>query len=144
MARGGIESPIQFPWSQSIAAGALFNPLDGWDYETPDTDVAVEIFHRATAVGLVAVVKTGGFAIGQEGPVPAGGTAGVPPGRLNLDPITGRGFSSRKLSVNYRNPTGGAIVVDGYIVATPIAGGRRMGAPAAPPRRAPPRRRGRR
>lgn len=140
--RGGLEGPVQFPWTQSIAAGGTFNPLDGWDYETPDSDVAVEVFHRATAVGLVAVVKTGGFAIGQEGPVPAGGTAGVPPGRLNIDPITGQGYASRKLSVNYRNPTGGAIVVDGYIVATPNKGSR--GGGAAPRRSAPPPRRRRR
>jgi len=140
MPRGGMEGPVQFPWTQSIAAGGVFNPLDGWDYETPDTDVGVEIFHRATAVGLVAVAKTGGFALQQEGPVPAGGTAGVPPGRINLDPITGVGYSNRKLSLNYRNPTGGAIVVDGYVIATPrrAFGG---GAPRAAPRRAAPRRR---
>lgn len=139
--RGGLEGPVQFPWTQSIAAGATFNPLDGWDYETPDSDVGVEVFHRATAVGLVAVAKTGGFAIQQEGPVPAGGTAGVPPGRLNLDPITGIGYANRKLSVNYRNPTGGAITVDGYIVATPRraigggGGGARRAAPRARRRR---------
>lgn len=139
--RGGLEGPVQFPWTQSIAAGGTFNPLDGWDYETPDTDVGIEVFHRATLVGLLAVAKTGGFAIQQEGPVPAGGTAGVPPGRINLDPITGVGYTNRKLSVNYRNPTAGAIVVDGYVIATPrggFGGGRGR---AAPPRRAPPRRR---
>ena len=41
--RGGLEGPVQFPWTQSIAAGGVFNPLDGWDYETPDSDVGVEI-----------------------------------------------------------------------------------------------------
>jgi len=143
MARGGMEGPVQFPWTQAILTGATFNPLDGWDYETPDSDVAVEIFHRATAVGLVAVAKTGGFALQQEGPVPAGGTAGVPPGRINLDPITGKGFSARKLSLNYRNPTGGTITVDGYIIATPLGGGAR-GARRGPPRSRPPQRRRRR
>jgi len=135
--RGGLEGPVQFPWTQSIPAGGVFNPLDGWDYETPDADVGVEIFHRATAVGLVAVAKSGGFALQQEGPVPAGGTAGVPPGRLNLDPITGVGYTNRKLSLNYRNPTGGAIVVDGYIIATPrkaFGGGGARRAPSAPRR----------
>lgn len=141
MARGGLEGPVQFPWTQSIAAGATFNPLDGWDYETPDTDVGIEVFHRATLVGLLAVAKTGGFAIQQEGPVPAGGTAGVPPGRINLDPITGVAYAQRKVSVNYRNPTAGAIVVDGYIIATPRRGGLAGGGGRAAPRRAPPRRR---
>jgi len=141
MSRGGMEGPVQFPWTQSIAAGGTFNPLDGWDYETPDTECGIEVFHRATAVGLIAVAKTGGFAIQQEGPVPAGGTAGVPPGRINLDPITGVGYAARKLSVNYRNPTGGAITVDGYIIATPRRGFGGGGGRAAPRRPAPRRRR---
>ena len=60
MARGGMEGPVNFSWSQAILAGATFNPLTTFDYEMPDTDVAVEVLHRATAVGLVAVLKSGG------------------------------------------------------------------------------------
>lgn len=122
--RGGMEGPAQFPWSQSIAAGGTFDPLLAWDYQTPDSDVAVEILDRATAVGLLRVVKSGGQAITQEGPVQAGGTAGTIPARLSTEPQTGRGYSNKKLSVSYRNPTGGAITVDGMIIATPIGGAR--------------------
>lgn len=122
MARGGLESPVNFSWSQSIAAGATFNPLTTFDYETPDSDVAVEVLHRATAVGLVAVIKSGGMAISQESPVQAGGTAGTLPARQTTEPLTGKGFASRKLQVFYRNPTGGAITVDGIIVVTPLRG----------------------
>ncbi len=137
MPRGGMEGPAQFKWSQSIAAGAVFNPLDNWDYETPDGDVAVEVIHRATATGLVAVVKSGGQNITAESPVQAGGTAGTIPSRLNTEPETGKGFSLRKLQVFYRNPTAGAITVDGMIIVTPLGGG---GGRSYGPRRPPPRR----
>lgn len=135
--RGGMEGPVNFSWSQSILAGATFNPLETFDYETPDTDVAVEVLHRATAVGLVAVIKSGGMAISQESPVQAGGTAGTLPARQTTEALTGKGFASRKLSVFYRNPTAGAITVDGIIIVTPI--GRAPG--GGGPRRAAPRRR---
>jgi hypothetical protein len=139
--RGGMEGPAQFSWSQSIAAGATFDPLVTWDYQNPDTDVAVEVLDRATAVGLLRVLKSGGQAITQEGPVQAGGTAGTIPARLNTEPQTGKGYAQKKLSVFYRNPTGGAITVDGMIIATPI--GRPRGA-IGTVRRAAPRRRRRR
>lgn len=134
MARGGMEGPVQFAWSQAILAGGVFNPLDGWDYETPDTDVAVEVIERATAVGLVSTVKSGGLAILQESPVQAGGTAGTIPARQTTEPKTGKGFSSKKLAIFYRNPTAGTITVDGMVIATPI-GGSRGGAPRRPPPR---------
>jgi hypothetical protein len=133
MARGGMEGPVNFSWSQAILAGATFNPLTTFDYEMPDTDVAVEVLHRATAVGLVAVLKSGGQAISQESPVQAGGTAGTLPARQTTEPLTGKGFSSRKLQCFYRNPTGGTITVDGIIQVTPVGGGgggaRRRAAP---------------
>jgi len=115
----GLEGPVEFPWSQSILAGATFNPLEDWEYETPDVGGAVEVIERATAVGLVSSVKSGGNTIKQEGPVQAGGTAGNTPSRLNTEPITGRGFPSLKMRVAYRNPTVGAITVDGKIIFTP-------------------------
>jgi hypothetical protein len=138
--RGGMEGPAQFPWSQAILAGATFDPLATWDYQTPDTDVAVEVIDRATAVGVLRQLKSGGQAITQEGPVQAGGTAGTIPARLSTEPQTGRGYSNKKLSVFYRNPTGGTITVDGMIIATPIGGGRRAGGGPPAARRAPVRR----
>jgi len=137
MPRGGMEGPVEFPWSQAILAGAVFNPLEDWEYETPSVDVAVEVLERATAVGLVSSVKSGGATIKQEGPVQAGGTAGTTPSRLNTEPVTGKGYAAQKMRIAYRNPTAGTITVDGKIIATPIGGGRLVGAP----RRAAPRRR---
>ena len=55
-----------FTWSQSIAAGATFNPLDGWNYEFVPRPGVVKILHRATAVGLVATVTSGWDELLQE------------------------------------------------------------------------------
>jgi hypothetical protein len=131
---GGLEGPVNFSWSAAILTGATFNPLTTFDFETPDRDVAVEVLHRATAVGLVAVIKSGGQAISQESPVQAGGTAGTLPARQTTEPMTGKGFASRKLQVFYRNPTGGTITVDGIAIVTPLGGGGRGGARRSSPR----------
>jgi len=127
-----LDAPVIFPWSASIAAGAVFNPLEDWEYETPDRDCGFEVFERATAVGLVSSVKSGGDTIKQEGPVQAGGTAGTTPSRLNTEPITGKARASQKMRVAYRNPTGGAITVDGQIILVPSGGGARGGARRRP------------
>lgn len=133
-----IDSPQKFDVSQLIGAGATFDALTGFTYETPDVDVMVEILERATAVGLVGVHSSSGQQIKQESPVQAGGTAGTLPSRLNTEPITGRGPKFQKLRSFYRNPTGGGITIDYSILLTPLGGGRRAAAGG------PPRRRGRR
>ena len=102
-------------WSQSIAAGATFNPLADWDYETPKGNARIEVIERATAVGLVGAIKTGGENIKQESNIQAGGTAGTTPSPLNTTPTMGQAKAGLKLSIPYRNPTGGAITVDGVI-----------------------------
>lgn len=135
-----IDSPQKFDVSQLIAAGATFDALTGFTYETPDVDVMVEILERATAVGLVGVHSSSGQQIKQESPVQAGGTAGTLPSRLNTEPITGRGPKFQKLRSFYRNPTGGGITIDYSILLTPLGGGGGARRGAAPP----PRRRGRR
>jgi hypothetical protein len=128
-----------FIWSQAILTGATFNPLQDWQYETPDFAGMVEIFSKATAVGLVETISSAGETLKQESPVQAGGVAGTTPSRLNTEPVVGRSQPLQKIRVGYRNPTGGTITVDGLIVLTPLGGGPSRG------RRAPARRgRGRR
>lgn len=135
------QTPVTFPWTQSIAAGATFNPLLDWQYETPQFQGAIEVFSRATAVGLVETISSAGDTLKQEANVQAGGTAGTTPSRLNTEPVVGRALAGQKIRIGYRNPTGGAITIDGQIILTPIGGGSR----GAPRRSAPrPRRRSRR
>lgn len=119
----GMPSPQKFDVSQSIAAGATLDALTGFIYETPDSPAMVEIFERATAVGLVGVHTSAGETIKQESPVQAGGTAGTLPARLTTEPIVGKAPAFQKLRSFYRNPTGGAITVDYSIIVTPLGGG---------------------
>jgi hypothetical protein len=116
-------TPVSFPWTSSIAAGATFNPLTDWQYETPDFDGMIEVFSRATATGLVETISSAGDTLKQESPVQAGGTAGTTPSRLNTEPVVGRAAKLSKIRIGYRNPTGGAITIDGLIVLTPTGGG---------------------
>lgn len=131
----GGQTPVTFVWSQSIAAGATFNPLTDWQYETPQFQGMIEVFSRATAVGLVETISSAGDTLKQEAPVQAGGTAGTTPSRLNTEAVVGRALSGQKIRIGYRNPTGGAITVDGIIILTPTGGG---GGGGGGRRRAPP------
>ncbi len=133
---GVMVTPQKFDFSQLIAAGATFNPLTDYQYETPDVPVMIELLERATAVGLVSAISSAGDTIKQEGPVQAGGTAGTTPSRLNTEPITGKGQQFQKIRIAYRNPTGAGITVDGTVIITPIAGATGRGGAR---RRAPPR-----
>jgi hypothetical protein len=110
-----------FTWTQSVAAGATYNPLDGWNYEFVPRPGIVKILHRATATGLVATITSGSDQLLQEAPVPAGGTAGQTPSEFAVAPITDGVAAGDRQAVRYRNPTGGAITIDGIIDYTPTA-----------------------
>lgn len=135
-----LRSPVKFDITQLIAAGAVFDPLTGWQYETPDSPCMIEVLERATAVGMLSTLTSAGDTLKQEGPVQAGGTAGVIPSRLNTEPIVGKAPQFQKLRLFVRNPTGGGINYEATVILTPLGGG---GSSSAP-RRGPPRRKGRR
>jgi hypothetical protein len=109
-----------FYWSQSIGAGATFNPLTATNYQYPPRPGIVKYLHRATAVGLIATIVSGSDELLQEAPVPAGGVAGSTPSEFNVPPIIDRVAAGDLQTVRYRNPTGGAITVDGFVDYTPL------------------------
>lgn len=108
-----------FTWSQSIAAGATFAPLAGWQYEYVPMGGAIRILHRATASGLRTTITSGSDTLQERGPVSAGGTAGVIPPELSVPPIDDEVAAGDRLKISYENPTGAAITVDGQITYTP-------------------------
>lgn len=132
-----IQGPVRREITQLIAAGAVLDALAQWQYETPDVTCMIEVLERATAVGLVSILSSGGDTLKQQSNVASGGTAGVPPGRLNVDPITGKAQASQKLQLLVTNPTGGGITYDAVTQLTPLGGGGggRGGARRPPPRR---------
>jgi hypothetical protein len=131
----GSQTPVTFPWTQAILAGATFNPLLDWQYETPQFEGAIEVFSKATAVGLVETISSAGDTLKQEANVQAGVVAGSTPSRLNTEPVVGRAQAGQKIRIGYRNPTGGTITVDGMIILTPTSGGSRGGSRRPPPPR---------
>jgi hypothetical protein len=119
-----IKTPTTFTWSQAMLTGTTFNPLTDWQYETPDFDGVVEVFSKATAVGLIETISSAGDTLKQESPVQAGGVAGTTPSRLNTEPVVGHCGGNQKIRIGYRNPTGGTITIDGQIILTPSSAGR--------------------
>jgi len=109
-----------FIYSQSIPAGGTFNPLSNTNFQYVPRPGIVKYIHRATAVGLVATILSGSDELMQEGPVPAGGVAGQTPTEFNSPPIVDQVAAGDLQTVRYRNPTGGAITVDGIFDYTPL------------------------
>ncbi len=106
-------------FTQSIAAGAVFDPLDGWNYQYVPRPGIIKLNHNATAVGLVATWTSGSDQLLQESPVPAGGTSGVIPSDFTVPPVVDQVAQGDRQSIRYRNPTGGAIIVNGVVDYTP-------------------------
>jgi hypothetical protein len=102
-------------WTQSVAAGATYRPLDGWQYEYVPIGGRIEILHRATAVGMRVTITSGSDTLQERSPVPAGGTTGVTPSAQDVPLITDLVAAGDRLKILYENPTGGAVIVDGII-----------------------------
>lgn len=110
------------PFTQSIAAGATYDPLETWNMQYVKYRGIVKLNQQATAVGLLCTFTSGTDQIFQESPVPAGGTSGVIPSDFTVPPTIDEVEAGDRLSLRYRNPTGGAIIINGYIDYTPRRG----------------------
>lgn len=106
-------------WTSSVAAGATYRPLDGWQYEYVPMGGQVQILQDATAVGVVATITSGSDTLQERSPVPAGGTAGVIPSVLDVPAIGDLVAAGDRLKVQYENTTAGAITVNGVIEYQP-------------------------
>jgi len=109
-----------FIFSQSVAAGATFNPLVGWQYQYLPWPATVSVLSRATAIAMVNVFTSGSETIVEESPTQAGGTAGVTPAPLNTPEQNWHAAAGDLLKLNFRNTSGAAITVDGIIDVVPL------------------------
>ena len=109
-----------FIFSQAVAAGATFRPLDGWQYQYLPWPAEVTVLARATAIAMVNTYTSGSETIVEESPTQAGGTAGVTPAPLNT-PVQGwNAAAGDLLKLSYRNTSGASITVDGIIEVMPM------------------------
>jgi hypothetical protein len=111
--------------TQSIAAGATFDPMDSWQYQYTDTPGILKVNHNATAVGLRCQLTATEVTILQDSAVPAGGVSGVIPSDFTVPPIIERVPARKRLSLLYTNPTAGAIIVNVMFDLTQGGGGRK-------------------
>lgn len=109
----------QLTWVEDVAAGAVFRPLDGWQYLYVPFGGIIKINHNAAAVGMVATITTGSDTLQERSPVDAGGTAGVIPSDLTTPPIVDEVAAGDLLKIQYENTTVAAIFVQGMIDYTP-------------------------
>lgn len=102
-------------WTSSVAAGATYQPLTGWQYEYLPFGGIIQILHDATAVGVVATITSGSDSLQERAPVAAGGTAGVIPSALDVPVLSDEVAAGDRIKILYENTTAGAITVNGNI-----------------------------
>jgi len=114
--------PASFTFTSSVAAGAIYLPLDGWQFEFAPFGGAIEVIADATAVGMVLTLTAGNETIVEESPIKAGGVAGVIPAALNTAVFVGQVRKGDRLKVKIRNTTGGAVTANGIVTIVPGRG----------------------
>lgn len=108
-----------FTFTASVPAGTTYLPLSTWQFRFPPKKSLLEVMVNAAAAGCVMNLTTGSESIVQsESPVSGGGAAGTLPARINNEPIMDEVDPGEELVLTIRNPTPGAIVVNGVAVLT--------------------------
>lgn len=102
-------------FTQSVGAGATYQPLNGWQYEYTPMGGIVSYLIDATAVGVVATVTSGSDTLMERGPVSAGGTTGVIPSPLDVPEIIDEVAAGDRQKILFENTSGGAVIVNGRV-----------------------------
>jgi len=110
----------QFQFSTSIPAGAVVNPLSGWQYEYLPWPARLKLLLRTNVLTLKSTVFSGSETIQEESPIQGGGAVGTTPSELNTPPVVWDAPAGDRLKVNVRSTDAGAQTVDGIIYAYPL------------------------
>jgi hypothetical protein len=101
-------------FTSSVAAGATYQPLSGWQYEyVPLGGIATFVFD-AGAVDVVVTITSGSDTLMERSPVDAGGTTGEIPSSFDQDPVIDEVAAGDRLKLLFENTSAGAIVINGY------------------------------
>jgi len=106
-------------WAQSVAAGATFTPLNGWQYESAPFGGTIESVHDVLGAGMVCTITSGSDTLQERSPVSSGGTVGVMPSALDRLPVVDEVAAGDRLKILYENTTGAALNVAGTCIYTP-------------------------
>lgn len=106
-------------FTESVAAGALYQPLLGWQYEYVPRGGVVKLIVDAGAVGVVGTVTAGSDTLLERSPISAGGTTGVIPSSFDVDPLTDEVMAGDRIKTLIENTSGGNVVVNGTIEYLP-------------------------
>jgi len=109
----------QLTWSFPVPVGAIFRPLDGWQYERVPFGGSIEILHRAILVDMVVTITSGAETLQERSPVPAGGTAGLIPSAFDVPTISDEVAAFDLLKILYDNGNAAINGVDGIINYSP-------------------------
>jgi hypothetical protein len=110
----------RFPFSQALTANQVgFNPLTSWDFERLPWEAVCLLYINCTDANARITLRTGSQTIQQRSPVTAGGTAGVLPNELNVDPVVWKGSAGDKITIEIDEVAGGTPTVNGVIKVEP-------------------------
>jgi len=111
----------RLPFSQALTANQTgYNPLTSWDFERLPWGAACRLLVNCTDANARITVRSGSQTIQQRAPVTAGGTAGVLPSELNVDPLVWIGSPGDKITLEIDEVAGGTPTVNGVMQVEPM------------------------
>ena len=111
----------RLPFSVTLAANQTgYNPLTSWDFERLPWAAACKLLIVGTDVNTRLTVRSGSQTIQQRAPISSGGTIGVQPSELAVDPLVWIGSPGDKITLEIDEVAGGTPTVDGIIQVEPM------------------------
>jgi len=106
-------------WVQNVAAGAVFRPLDGWQYQYVPMGGIIKVLHDCTGVGVVCTITSGSDTLQERSPVSASGVVGLIPSEFDVAPLMDEVAGGDLIKIQYENTNAAARDINGEIDYTP-------------------------